>query len=140
MSSSGGFISISGPDCPESFLAALSSLRCARCCSFILLFSTRFISFWRFRKVVVKAAPRQKLYGATKSAPSSRTRIRRPVQQHQLQERNWALRTTAYSGCHRRTSVVPVSHSQCRAPQNSARPHEKNRPHEKITSAVHAAD
>src|SRR5277367_3813729 len=128
MSSSGGFISISGPDCPESFLAALSSLRCGRCCSFILLFSTRFISFWRFRKVVVKAAPRKKLYGATKSAPSSRTLIRRPVQQHQVQESNWVLVTEPYDDCHRRIPSGPVWSLAKRCSERSANHREKDLP------------
>src|SRR5271170_6248468 len=126
MSSSGGFISISGPDWPESFFAALSSLRCARCCSFILLFSTRLISFWRFRKVVVKAAPRQKLYGATTSAPSSRTRIRRPVQQHQLQEKKLG---PTYKRAQRLPSPYFTGPSRSLAKPrtpNSAQHHEKN--------------
>ena len=44
-SSSLGVKSISGPTWPDSFFAALSSLRWTRRASFILLFSMRFISF-----------------------------------------------------------------------------------------------
>src|SRR5467141_864917 len=44
-----------------SLAGGLSSLRCARFSSFILRFSMRFISFWRFWNVVVIASPHSRV-------------------------------------------------------------------------------
>src|SRR5271169_2518135 len=62
---------ISSVETPDSFSAVLSNFRWTRFSSFILRFSIRFISFWRFWNVVVIASPRRRCPARRKPSPPS---------------------------------------------------------------------